>query len=181
MLVIKEINLADLELLLSLSRRTFVDTFGSNYAEDDLNNYLHERLSGEVLEKELSDPKNNFFFILDSLGKPFGYIKITPSSVKFLKDLDASFKQPKSSCYLERFYLLNEAQGTGLAHLAMSELINWIRENTEDEFIHLTVFIENHRAQKFYRRYGFFHAGDTIYEVGNARDHELLYLCEIRQ
>jgi predicted GNAT family N-acyltransferase len=38
------------------------------------------------------------------------------------------------------------------------------------------LFVENHRAQKFYQKYGFVYARDTIYHVGNTRDHELIYL-----
>ncbi len=71
---------------------------------------------------------------------------------------------------------MKDSQGSGLAHLAMQELITWVNANTQCDTIHLTVFVENHRAQKFYQKYGFIYAGDTIYHVGNTKDHELIYL-----
>jgi len=180
MRVIKSISSVDLPALVELSRETFIDTFADNYSSEDLNTYLEERLSETALSKELADVKNFFFFILNLEEKICGYIKITPSSKKFLKDLNPAQSKPLSSCYLERFYLTKESLGSGLAQLAMSELMSWIRENTGDQSIHLTVFIENYRAQRFYQKYGFFHAGDTVYEVGSTRDHELLYLCYLR-
>jgi RimJ/RimL family protein N-acetyltransferase len=186
---IRRATLNDLELLSRLSAETFIETFGKNYSEEDLNEYLTQRLSKKAIEGELKDPENIFFLIENLPQAPIenaevedceqyssGYIKITPNSDKFLNDLSDKFEKPLRSCYLERFYLLKDSQGSGLAHLAMQELITWVNANTQCDTIHLTVFVENHRAQKFYQKYGFIYAGDTIYHVGNTKDHELIYL-----
>jgi diamine N-acetyltransferase len=173
---IRRATINDLKVLSDLSIQTFIETFGANYSKEDLNEYSSQSLSKKVIERELKDPKNIFFLIENSPQESNGYIKITPNNDKFLNDLSDKFKKPLKSCYLERFYLLKDSQGSGLAHLAMQELITWIKANIQCDTIHLTVFVENHRAQKFYQKYGFVYAGDTIYHVGNARDHELIYL-----
>ena len=39
----------------------------------------------------------------------------------------------------------------------------------------LGVYSENEGAQRFYARYGFEHAGEYEYPVGEARDREFIY------
>ena len=41
--------------------------------------------------------------------------------------------------------------------------------------IQLSVYSENHGAQKFYRRYGFDKVADIDFWVGNHRDDEFLF------
>ena len=90
---IRRATLNDLELLSRLSTETFIETFGHNYSEEDLNEYSTQRLSKKAIEGELKDPENIFFLIESSsqvAGEnagieiseqhPHGYIKITPNS-----------------------------------------------------------------------------------------------------
>ncbi|MFN7310208.1 MAG: GNAT family N-acetyltransferase, partial [Vampirovibrionales bacterium] len=128
----------------------------------------------------LSDPANMFFSVWDEhSGALAGYIKIIPQCRKFLDDMDEGHLKPKNSTYLERFYLLNSFHGKGIAQKAMQATLDWIKQNTESDAIHLTVFTENPRAYTFYQRFGFEHVGNTVYMVGDHPDTEFVYLLNL--
>jgi RimJ/RimL family protein N-acetyltransferase len=178
--VIQRMGWVDLEALVNVSQRTFLETFGMNYNPQDLNDYMESRLSRHALGTELSDPANVFFSVWDEhSGALAGYIKIIPQCRKFLDDMDEGQLEPKSSTYLERFYLLNSFHGKGIAQQAMQATLDWIKSNTPSDAVHLTVFSENPRAYTFYQRVGFKHVGNTLYMVGNHPDKEFVYLLNL--
>ena len=181
--VIKRMDIAnseDLEALINLSQRTFLETFGMNYIPKDLNEYMETRLSRQALGTELADANNVFFSVWEeNSGALTGYIKIIPQSRKFLEDLEPQHTEPQNSTYLERFYLLKPFHGKGIAQRAMQATLDWIKHNTESDAVHLTVFSENPRAYTFYQRFGFEHVGNCIYMVGDNPDKEFLYLLRL--
>jgi hypothetical protein len=105
----------DAHLLVQLSQVTFMETFGTNYTQADLDHYFNKRLSSEALGTELKNKENYFFKIITPALEPCGYAKITPASSSYLKGLSPAVEKPNSSTYLERFYLLKSAQGLGVA------------------------------------------------------------------
>jgi RimJ/RimL family protein N-acetyltransferase len=178
--VIKHMDASDLDALVNISQRTFLETFGMNYNAKDLNDYMETRLSRQALGAELADAQNVFFSVWDEKTDALtGYIKIIPQCCKFLDDMDEGHFEPKNSTYLERFYLLKSFQGTGIAQNAMQATLDWIKQNTESDAVHLTVFCENPRAYTFYQRFGFEHVGNTVYMVGDHADKEFLYLLKL--
>ncbi len=178
--VIKRMGWDDLDALVNISQRTFLETFGMNYNPKDLNEYMETRLSRHALGNELADVKNVFFSVWDENADALtGYIKIIPQSRKFLEDLEEQHIEPQNSTYLERFYLLKSFHGKGIAQKAMQATLDWIKSNTESDAIHLTVFTENPRAYTFYQRFGFEHVGNTVYMVGYHPDTEFVYLLNL--
>jgi RimJ/RimL family protein N-acetyltransferase len=178
--VIKRMDVSDLDALVNISQRTFLETFGMNYNAKDLNDYMEARLSRHALGNELADVKNVFFSVWDeSSGALTGYIKIIPASSKFLEDVDPEHRKPQNSTYLERFYLLKSFHGKGIAQNAMQATLEWIKQNPESDAVHLTVFSENPRAYTFYQRFGFEHVGNTVYMVGEHPDTEFVYLLRL--
>jgi RimJ/RimL family protein N-acetyltransferase len=179
-LVIQRMESGDLDALVNVSQRTFLETFGMNYNPKDLNDYMETRLSRQALGAELLDLHNVFFGVWDDSTEALaGYIKIIPQCRKFLEDLDPEHPEPKNSTYLERFYLMKPFHGTGLAQKAMHATLDWIKSHTSSDAVHLTVFSGNPRAYTFYQRFGFQHVGESIYMVGNNPDQEFLYLLTL--
>ena len=179
--VIKRMDASDLDALVNISQRTFLETFGMNYNAKDLNDYMETRLSRHALGAELADACNVFFSVWDENTEALtGYIKIIPACSKFLEDMDEGHTKPDNSTYLERFYLLKSFHGTGIAQKAMHATLDWIKQNTECDAVHLTVFSENPRAYTFYQRFGFEHVGNTLYMVGDHPDEEFLYLLNLK-
>jgi RimJ/RimL family protein N-acetyltransferase len=74
--------------------------------------------------------------------------------------------------------VLKPFQGSGLANKAMQALLEWIKNHTSCDAIHLTVFSENHRAYKFWQKQGFQHVGNSLYRVGDVLDTD--FLCLLR-
>jgi GNAT superfamily N-acetyltransferase len=78
-----------------------------------------------------------------------------------------------SSRLVDQLYVRPEHHGTGMAR----ELMNWgIAEARRRgaEALYLTVFIDNHRARRFYDRYGFEDVGRYAFMVGSQADEDII-------
>jgi GNAT superfamily N-acetyltransferase len=145
----------------AIFRESFTETFGHLYAPEDLSAFL----AGFTLaawRAELSDPAFAFR-IAEEDGEAAGYVKLGPTSLPHVA--------PGPAIELRQFYLLGPWQGRGVA----SALMDWVlpealRRGAED--IYLSVYIDNHRARRFYERYGFTYLGPYAFMVGNHADQD---------
>ena len=74
---------------------------------------------------------------------------------------------------LRQLYLLKAHHGSGLA----AALTDWgIAEAKRqgNEELYLTVYTDNHRAKRFYERYGFEEVGRYDFMVGNHADEDII-------
>ena len=74
---------------------------------------------------------------------------------------------------LDQLYVLKEHHGAGIAQ----QLMDWAFEETERRGasqLFLTVYIDNHRAKRFYGRYGFEAVGRYDFMVGNHADEDII-------
>ena len=55
--MLRRATLEDADALSALASTCFTQTFGHLYAPDDLDRFIHEAYSPEVLRAELTDPK----------------------------------------------------------------------------------------------------------------------------
>ena len=74
---------------------------------------------------------------------------------------------------LKRLYVREAAKGTGLAARLMEAALGWL-ERDGPRPVWLSVWSQNHRAQRFYTRYGFGVVGEYLYPVGESRDEEFI-------
>jgi ribosomal protein S18 acetylase RimI-like enzyme len=70
---------------------------------------------------------------------------------------------------LRQLYLDEEAKGTGLAQALMEAALAEARARGVKE-LYLTVWVDNHRARRFYERYGFEEVGAYAFVVGSTID-----------
>ncbi|HYJ51629.1 MAG TPA: GNAT family N-acetyltransferase [Allosphingosinicella sp.] len=146
-----------------LFRRTFTDTFAHLYDPEDLAAFF-AGFTEAGWRREIADP--GFAFRLAEDGAALaGYAKMGPVSLPV--------EPPGPAAELRQLYVLQPWHGTGIAR----ELMDWVlaearRRDAGD--LYLSVFIENHRAQKFYARYGFEAVGRYDFMVGRQADHDLL-------
>jgi len=77
-IIIRYATAADAENIAVLSRQTFYDTFASFNSGEDMDKFMNESFSLQLLMAEVSDPINVFFtaFMDDELA---GYAKLTES------------------------------------------------------------------------------------------------------
>src|SRR5690606_21077628 len=88
--------------------------------------------------------------------------------------------RPQRPVFISQLYCAPDMTGRGhgaaLIEWAIAEARAW-----RADAVQLSVFSENHGAQRFYRRYGFGHVADIDFWVGNHRDHEFLYELALRR
>ncbi|MEO7716904.1 MAG: GNAT family N-acetyltransferase [Capsulimonas sp.] len=155
----------DISLLTELSTTTYRSTFAQHYIPEDMEAYLTENFSEEKLEQEFSDPLATFF-IAELSGKPLGYAKL------HMGQPDASVTGSKPM-ELERLYVLPEGIGRGIGPRLMQECV----ETTTGrglETLWLGVWEHNHRAIRFYQKWGFEEVGIHIFQLDGEAQTDLI-------
>ena len=151
----------DAAALAALGRRSFTETFGHLYKPEDLAAFL-ETHNEPGWRAELSDPR---FAVRvgEADGELGAYAKLGPPSLPFETD--------RSAIELRQFYILAPWHGSGAAH----ELLRWAVDAGKArgaEEMYLSVFVDNHRARRFYERYGFTFVQTYAFVVGNHADED---------
>jgi GNAT superfamily N-acetyltransferase len=154
---------ADLPAIDRLFRTSFVDTFGALYAPEDLAMFLAQ-FTPEAWAAELADPAFAFR-IAERDAEPVGYAKLGP--VKLPVD------PVGKAAELHQLYMLSPAHGGGLGAALMDWVVETVRARGIGELF-LSVFTQNHRAQRFYSRYGFEVVGPYHFMVGNQADEDVI-------
>ena len=83
------------------------------------------------------------------------------------------FTPPKDSIELRQFYILKPWHGTGLA----PEMMDWVLAEAGRrgaKSVYLSVFVDNHRARRFYEKYGFEPVGRYDFMVGTHADEDIV-------
>lgn len=154
---------ADAPLMSRIGPQAFSETFGHLYAPENLAAFLLNHSEGSWLE-ELEDARH-IVRIAELDGQAVGYAKVGPVSLPF----EAS----GPAAELDQLYVLQPWHGTGVARALMDWAMAEARARGAEQMI-LSVFVDNHRAQRFYARYGFEQVGTYDFMVGNHRDEDLI-------
>jgi diamine N-acetyltransferase len=153
----------DAALLGAIGRESFTETFGHLYTPENLAAFLVNH-SEANWRAELADPA--FAVRLGFVdGVNAAYAKLGPPKLPF------EAKGP--TIELKQFYVLKPWHGAGLA----GEMMAWVLAEAARrgaEAIHLSVFTENVRAQRFYARYGFVEVGRYAFMVGDHADEDII-------
>ena len=141
----------------------FCDTFAHLYRAEDLDTFLASFGIAEW-EAELADP-DYAYRIGEADGAPVGYVKLGPMNLPIEPNGPAML--------LQQLYILTAHQGTGVARGLMDWAIDECRRRAAQE-LYLTVYVDNHRAKRFYDRYGFEAVGRYDFMVGNHADEDII-------
>ncbi len=160
---------ADAEALSALGAETFISTFGHLYSRDNLQKFLQKGHSTDAYRAMLQDPGCAVFIAEDEGGAPAGYAVAAPCKLP-VPDM------PENSGELARLYLVKSAQGAGLGARLLETSLDFLR--AQFEHVYLSVYRDNHAAQRLYERYGFVKIHDYLYMVGDHADPE--WLMELR-
>jgi ribosomal protein S18 acetylase RimI-like enzyme len=162
----------DAEAIAMFANGSFTDTFGHIYDPADLSAFLADWNPPERVRAQIGDAGHDIALVRDDAGAILGYIKMGP--VEF----DLPPEQPTDDAVeLHQLYVAEAAKGTGVAARLMEWGIAWARERAS--ILYLTVFTENHRAQAFYRRYGFYDVGRNEFRVGNHIDEDRFFRLDL--
>ncbi len=150
---------ADAAAIAALFAETFTATFGQLYAPHNLAAFL-ARMTPAAFAAEIADPA--FAFRLADVGGTLaGYIKLGPP--------DLPVDTPPDSIELRQLYVLGPWQGAGIA----AALTDWAFAEARARgarHLQLSVYIDNHRARRFYEKRGFVEVGHYRFMVGDHAD-----------
>jgi ribosomal protein S18 acetylase RimI-like enzyme len=141
-----------------LFRESFIATFGHLYSADDLGTFL-AGVTDLAFEAELTDPRF-VFRLAEEDGALAGFAKLGPDDLP---------EAASDGIELYQLYVLEPWKGRGIAAALMDWAIATARRQGASE-LRLTVYIDNHRARRFYERHGFEEVGKFVFMVGNHAD-----------
>jgi ribosomal protein S18 acetylase RimI-like enzyme len=153
----------DAEELAELGAASFTSTFGHLYAPADLALFLENHRVKRWLA-ELGDP-GFAVRVAEADAAMVGYAKLGPPQLPFA---------PRGrAAELRQLYVLGDWHGQGVARALMEWVIVEARRGGADH-LYLSVFIDNARARRFYKRYGFEEEGRYAFMVGTHADEDIV-------
>ncbi|WP_448582623.1 peptidoglycan editing factor PgeF [Thermaurantiacus sp.] len=158
---LRRARVADASRVADLFHRAFSATFGHLYPPEDLAAFL-ATCPVERFAAELAEPR--FAAMLGEArdGRLLGYVLLGPQRLPL---------PPTSRRWivLRQLYLEEEAKGSGLAQALLAWALDEASTRGFDD-ICLTVYIDNHRARRFYEGFGFREIGGYPFQVGSRID-----------
>jgi ribosomal protein S18 acetylase RimI-like enzyme len=142
---------------------SFVDTFGHLYPREDLEDFLGT-MTADRFGAQIADERYQFRLAFDA-GRLVGYVKLGPPELPV--------DTPPDSIELCQLYVLRDWHGAGIA----ASLMNWAIATAAERgarHIQLSVYVDNHRARRFYKRYGFEPVGRYDFMVGSHADEDIV-------
>ena len=163
MIAYRDIGPDDAAALADLHRRSFIETFGHLYRPEDLEAFLAQ-LDEACFREELLDGRHQVRFA-EADGVPVAFVKLGPVTLPV--------EPARPALEFRQLYVLKPWHGRGVA----TELMRWVLGEARGEGaeeLYLSVFIDNHRARRFYGRHGFEVVGTYHFMVGAHADDELI-------
>jgi len=157
---------ADAAALSAVGVRTFVDTFGHLYSAEDLQAFLIDSHTPAAYARYLADPSYALWLLEDDTGV-HGYALAGPVQ---LPHPDAT----PADGELKRLYVDKALHNGGWGAKLFGEALAWL-ERDGPRTLWISVWSENHGAQRFYARQGFGFAGEYEFPVGRQRDREFMF------
>ena len=152
---------ADAAAVKDLFHRSYGATFGHSYKPGVMEQWLEESCTEARFADELQGAGFATFMGEDESGRLLGYCTLGP--------YDIQPETTKRWWVLRQLYLDEGAKGTGLAQALLERAADEARARGYEE-LYLTVWVENHRARRFYDRNGFEEVGHYAFVVGDQVD-----------
>ena len=159
----RDVVAADSAAVADLFARTFVETFGHLYRAEDLDQFV-AGITAESFAEQIGSP-DFALRIAECDGHPVGFAKVGPANLPV--------DSPPRTFELWQIYVLRPWQGRGIAQ----QLFDWAEAEARrrgGEHLQLSVYIDNHRAKRFYERRGFVDVGRYAFMVGNHADEDIV-------
>lgn len=157
---VRRATAADALAVRALFCATFAATFGHLYPPHELADWLAE-CSPAMFHAECTSAAFACFVGYDADGRLGGYATAGHQ--------DLGIETEGRWWVLRQLYLDAAARGTGLAARLMDHVLAEARARAVDN-LYLTVWVNNHRARRFYGRYGFVEVGRYAFRVGGTVD-----------
>lgn len=166
-LMLRAATQADIPALSRLGIGSFVDKFGYLYRPEDLSVFLEQTHSEPALAAELAKP-DRLYCLAERDSQLVGYCKMA---------LSCGWPEHARGAHpieLKQLYTATGMTGGGIGAALMDWAFAVAADHGADE-MQLSVWSENHGAQRFYARYGFEKLADIHFRVGEQLDEEFLF------
>ena len=163
--VIKKVQLDDINQLQKIGRQTFYATFSDKNTEENMSAYLRDGFSLEKISAELLNNESDFYFAIYQ-NDVVGYLKINWGKTQ-------TVPQNKSAVEIERIYVLPEFQGKDVGKQLYNKALE-IAQQKNAEFMWLGVWEENPRAISFYKKNGFVEFDKHIFKLGDDEQTDIM-------
>lgn len=163
-IVYRDATGAELPAVDALFRRVFTEVFGHLYDPADLVAFF-ARFTPEAWAAELAQSDLRIRLALGDDGRLAGFAKVSDPTLPV---------EPEGSAMeLRQLYLDVDHRGRGVADALMGWVLAEARARGAGELF-LSVYVDNHRARRFYERYGFEPVGRYDFMVGNHADEDII-------
>jgi diamine N-acetyltransferase len=157
-IIIRYATAEDAGMIADISRQTFYETFGFRNTKENMDRFMREQFSREILMDEVIDPANIFIVAMDS-DAVVGYAKLkTESTTEGIKG--------RLALEISRIYVLNSHLGTGIGPDLMRKSI-FTAKDMKCDVLWLGVWEKNPRAIAFYTKWGFEKFGEHFFKLGD--------------
>ena len=146
----------DALLLSEIGSLSLVESHGHSAPEADIKHYVQTNMSEEAFLQELSNP-DHLYHIIFSDGQPAGYSKM-------MLNTPHENVPEQNVTKLGRIYVLKEFYGRNIG-IELFKHIVALSKAHQQAGLWLNVWVENHRAIKFYQKQGFEIVGKYDFEV----------------
>jgi len=156
---IRKCTIQDLDVLLQIARRTFVDAFEKDNTPEDFAVYIKEAFAKSTIAEQLRNFNSAFYFL---------YVKKELAGYFKINEFDAQHElKTDDTIELERIYVLEEFQGQQLGTFMITEAMRLAKEKNKKQ-LWLGVWEENTSAIRFYEKQGFVKFDTHPYYIGTC-------------
>jgi ribosomal protein S18 acetylase RimI-like enzyme len=148
----------DAALIADISRQTFYETFASQNTKEDMDKFIHEQFTKELLMKEVG-AKDNIFLLAFDDNEVAGYARLRQNNIP--PGLGTS-----NAIEIARIYAATSQIGKGVGKALMQKCIEIALEEGK-EVVWLGVWEKNERAIQFYQKCGFQKFAQHEFILGN--------------
>jgi diamine N-acetyltransferase len=161
----------DATALSMLAQRVFAETFAfMNYAPADLAAFLDANMSEAVYAWQIAEPAFAIRVARGDDGTIVGFVKCGANHLPMPEG-----EPPRAATReLHQLYIVQEAHGSGLADMLMHCALDDAATHGA-QALYLSVYVENHRAKRFYSRYDFVEIGANPFHIGDQIDDDRVF------
>ncbi len=168
----KKCTSRELDELVEISRKTFVDSFEKDNDPEDFKNYIEAAFEKSNIAKQLRNPCSYFYFSFKD-GQLAGYFKLN------IEDAQTDINS-EEAIELERIYVLKDFQGQQIGKHMLQEAIK-LASQFEKKYMWLGVWEKNTDAIRFYQKNGFIKFDTHPYYIGKDKQTDWLMRVELKK
>lgn len=164
-LKIKKCTLSDLNALIQISKKTFVDAFEKDNNPTDFKEYVDIAFEESNLLNQLKNRDSSFYFVFKK-EQCVGYMKLNvrEAQTEIVSD---------NTIELERIYVIQEFQGQRIGEFMLKEAIQ-VASAQNKKYLWLGVWEKNLSAIRFYKKKGFEKFNTHPYYIGKDKQTDWL-------